>query len=185
MIKEGKIFLKLLRSEDIDYVCDILKDQDAKLISDDFGENIDVEKRKKIFKDILESNTFDKLHFLAYTVKSKKIIGYSFIAGIDWIKGSAELVVIVKNKYIGIGYGSIINLALIDYCFKELNLKKVYCEIRIDNKNIPDRVDGDLMRSLPIESSNGILYHSYYYRELLKKDWVKNEMILNLRKSIN
>lgn len=187
MIKGGKIFLKLMRMEDITKVCQLLKSNSAKMISYDFGDEIDIESKEKELKNILESNTNNKFHFLAYTAKNKKFIGYAFVSSINWIKGSGELVVIVDDKYQGIGYGSLANIAMINYCFNELNLKKIYSKIRIDNDNIPDRIEGQLLRKVPSEKNDTgeVIYTDYYYREWLKKDWIKNELMVNFCNLMN
>ena len=187
MIKGGKVFLKLMRTEDISEVCKLLKSNSAKMISDSFGDKLNAESREKSLRDILESNTNDRFHFLVYTSKNKKVIGYVFVSNINWIDGSAELVVIVDDKYQGVGYGSIANIALVNYCFNELNLKKICSKIRVDNDNIPDRIEGQLIRKVPSEKNDtgDVICTDYYYREWLKKDWIKDEQVEKLCNLMN
>lgn len=187
MIKGGKIFLKLMRIEDISKACQLLKSNSAKMISDSFGDDMDAEDRQNSLKNILESNSNDRFHFLAYTTKGKKLVGYAFVSNINWIKGSGELALIVDDKYTGIGYGSLINITIINYCFNELNLKKVYSKIRTDNDNIPDRIKGQLLRKVLSGNNDatGAVYTDYYYREWLKKEWIKDELIVKFCNLMN
>lgn len=154
-----------MRAEDIPQVCELLKSNSAKMLSNSFGNDLDEKKVSNDFYNSLTSDINNKLIFLAYLKKSKKLLGYVSIINIDWVKGVAEISVIVHEKYQCIGYGPLINSAAIVYCFEELNLRKVYSKVRIDNTNIPDRINRQLFRKIPVGDGS---YIDYYYGEVIK-----------------
>jgi hypothetical protein len=64
---------------------------------------------------------------------------------------------------IGIGYGTLISKLTLKMCFEELNLNKVIYKIREDNNWIPNRVENQLTRNVPVNKDKA---YSYYYGEI-------------------
>lgn len=167
MIEHDRFYMKHMRTEDIPSVCELLKSCSAKMLSDNFGRDMDESRESNSFVSTLNDCSHKSMVFLVYLKKSGKLIGYATISKINWISSSAEISIMINDKYQFIGYGTAVYLRLSAYCFEELNLIKVYSKIRSDNTMLPDREKGQFVRKIPLGNGE---WRNYYYTELTKYD---------------
>lgn len=165
MIDCGRLYLKLMREKSIPETMELLKSGSAKMLNEDFGENLDPEIMYNWFYTRLSSTEEKDMLFLAYLKKSQKLVGYYSVSAINRINMSAAISIFIHDKYQAMGYGFMGASGLSDFCFKELNLVKVYLLIRNDNNSLPNRSQGQLYRKIPMGNNK---YFSYYYWEFLR-----------------
>ncbi len=165
MINKERLYLKLIREKDIPIITRLFKNENAKMLSFQYGDNLNEEAINKRFQQILYDER-NRLDFLVYLTKGT-LVGYVVLTRIDWITGTAELSTLIDDQYLYIGFGTIVMALVCDLCFEELNLNKVYYKIREDNEFIPSRVDNQILREVPIGDGN---IRSYYYGEIIKED---------------
>jgi RimJ/RimL family protein N-acetyltransferase len=75
------------------------------------------------------------INFGIYDKKTVKLIGDIGISSIDQKNKHAEIGMAIGDKnYWGKGYGTDLVKTILDYCFNELNLNKVYLDVWEENK---------------------------------------------------
>lgn len=76
-------------------------------------------------------------YFTVYDILTKKIIGVVSIKNIDWKTEKCELSFFIDNNYRSRGVTTKAVKLIIEYCFRDLQLNKVF--LRIAEKNIASR----------------------------------------------
>jgi len=171
-LKGEHIFLRALELEDLDFIYDIENNQDIWEIS-----NTITPYSKFLIKQYLENAHKDifevKQLRLVISTYENVAIGLIDIFDFDSLNKRAGIGVLIKdsnnrNK----GYGADALRLLINYCFTNLNLHQLYCNISEDNE----------------ASIN--LFKGHNFKEIgLKKDWniingvYKNEYLFQLIKN--
>lgn len=89
---------------------------------------------KEWFKNLKKDKS--QIHFAVVIKKTNKYIGNVSLRNINWKDRNGDLLIYIGDrKSWGQGYGSEILEIFIDYCFKVLNLHKVYLRVVAYNKN--------------------------------------------------
>ncbi|WP_160196915.1 GNAT family N-acetyltransferase [Senegalia massiliensis] len=167
MIYGRKIILKPLFEENISKVIEVLKGESSKYLSEKFGANMDEDKLYNYFYNNLTSVKSNNIYFLVLT-KSYKTLGYASIENINWVNGNAEYSILISENRLGLGYGSLVGQMIINFCFQELNLIKVYSKICLDN----NRLISQLRNKEEYQTINNVVIndkkYSYYYNEVIR-----------------
>ncbi|WDV45047.1 GNAT family protein [Clostridiaceae bacterium M8S5] len=169
MIYNNKFYISRMRIKDIPDVIKLLSTKPANMITQEYGECMDKEKKSMELKDILNSIRTDRIDMIIRKTKNNKVIGYAYICMINWVEKICQISIIIDEKYHCIGYGPLASREIIEYCFRELNMNKVSAKIRDDNSNIPERIGKPKYRNLPISKGK---YVDFYYTQ-----WVKHQKI--------
>ncbi len=169
MIRHERFYLEHMRIADIPAVCNLFKSDSTKMLFDNFGSDMDEIQVANIYANKLNSVDNNSILFLVYLKKSCRLIGYTSVTNIDYLNRCAEISIMIDEKYQYVGYGPLVSAEVINYCFEELNMIKVYSKTRVDNPWDPSPVGGQLIRKVP--AGNG-RYHDYYHREIFKTEWV-------------
>lgn len=165
MLNKSRLYLKQIREKDIPLVCELFKMENGKMLSFEYGEDLNERDISNVLVQILNTpgNRLDCLVYL----KNGALVGYTALVNIDWIKGSTELVTLIDEKYLYVGFGTIIMSLVCDLCFEELNLNKIYYKIREDNYFLPSRIENKILREVPVKNDK---IQSYYYGEIIKSE---------------
>ncbi|MFZ5351462.1 MAG: GNAT family N-acetyltransferase [Bacillota bacterium] len=166
MLDFDRFYIRTMRTKDIPFIIKLLQSKSAKMLSLDFGDDSDVQSIEEHLQKQLAENS-SSLTFVAFLKKSNNLLGYIAIQEIDWMYGTGELSIIIDEKYQSIGYGVLVLNCIAEYCFKELNLAKLCSKIRYDNTFIPERVEGQLLRDIPIYEGYKT---SFFYSDIIRED---------------
>ena len=94
--------------------------------------NTEEKARKHIKKSLKDKQSFEWGLFLK---ENGELIGIVELDHLSWFNHNAgEMSHHIKRKYQKQGYGTESATALINYCFKKMNLKKIYADTNPDNK---------------------------------------------------
>lgn len=79
----------------------------------------------------------DQSHYYVYAICDRNddsVIGLANLDGINYVNGNTEIGIAITNeKKRGAGFAKESLSLLIDYCFNELRLHRVYCRVMADN----------------------------------------------------
>lgn len=174
MIEHERFYLAHMRMDDISAVCNLFKSDSTKMLSDNFGSDIDEVQVSNIYAGKLNNvDSNCSILFLVYLRKSRRLIGYTAIASIDYMNRCAEISIMIDEKYQYVGYGPLVSAEVVNYCFEELNMTKVYSKTRVDNPWDPYSMSGQLIRKVPVGDGT---YHDYYYREIPRSEWIDRRL---------
>lgn len=165
MIDIGRMYLKLMRTEEIPMANELLKSSSAEYLSREFGSDMNILESEQKFRDRLIDCNSTSLLFLLYFKKSKKLIGYLAVAGINWVNSSAEMSIFIDDKFQKTGLGSMASAALAKYCYEELNIVKLYAKVKKHNSNVSRKAYGQMYKEIPKDDNTS---YSYYYAEMIR-----------------
>jgi len=161
----GRFYLRTMRIKDFDNVCALFSYESAKMLSESYGSSMKKEDLYNSLQSKLCGNVKNCLFFLAFLKKSGNLLGYASVNNIDWVKGCGEISTLIDEKYQFLGYGTMLTYAVVSYCYKTLNLIRIYSKIRSDNDFLPERAEGQVLRCVPDDMDH---IYDYYYVEHLK-----------------
>ncbi len=133
-LKGKNIYLRALEPGDLDFLYDIENDEDIWTIG-----NTRTPYSKYVLKAYLENAHKDihevkQLRLVICTKRGRKI-GLIDLFDFEFHHRRAGLGLVIRNEEDrGKGYGKEALSLLVDYCFKQLNLNQVYCNIGADNE---------------------------------------------------
>ena len=168
-LKGEHIFLRALEPEDLDFIYEVENDETIWEISN----------TRTTYSRFLLKQYLDHAHKDIYEVKqlrlvissySDEVLGLIDVFDFDFDNRRAGIGILIKNENNrGKGYGSEALRLLTNYCFKQLHLHQLYCNISEENE-----------ASLKLFTNQG------FNTIGLKKDWnligdcYKNEYLLQL-----
>lgn len=151
-----------------------LSEKDQERI-DQWNQDIEVTKYREVYK--LDDKKLSSFNFGIYDQKSQKLIGDIGVSSIDSKNKSAEIGMAIGDKnYWSKGYGTDLVKTILNFCFKKLDLNKVYLDVWEENKiaigcylKCGFKKDGVLREHVFKDGK----YHDKWIMSILKKEWKK------------
>ena len=138
-----------------------------------WNKDSEVSQYREIYQ--LKAKKLSHIGFGIYDQESSKLIGDIGISLIDPKNKHAEIGMTIGDKsYWGKGYGTDLVKTILNFCFKILDLNKVYLDVWEENKRAIDcylkcgfKRDGVLRDHVFREG----IYHNKWIMSILKREW--------------
>jgi len=127
MLKTNRITLTSITEDDLPVLFDWINDREQVLLNAPYKPIVD--SRHRAWFDSIQTRN-DLVIFGIRLLETNKLIGSCQLHNINYIHRSAELQIrLGDNSEWGLGYGTEAVRLLLDFAFKDLNLKKVHLHV--------------------------------------------------------
>lgn len=171
MLISKRLILRPIEKEDLEEIRNWKNDPEIKRSLGGFSFGFS----KKDIVDWYKGNKKNDYRWSITIKKTKRLIGFTGIYNIDNVNRNAEFGILIGDKKsYGKNYASEVTNTVLEYCFNELNLNKVYLEVLADNipaikvyKKNNFRIEGKLRKHIYRDGKYidyyimGILIHEY------------------------
>lgn len=168
-----KITLRPLELNDMPLLNKIINDKEISDMVVGWSKPVTMEEQNTWFKNLVNDKN------IRYAICEKEAaIGTATIRNIDWKNRSAALDIKIDKNFTKKGYGCETITLLIEYCFNELNMNRIYVNILKHNKASEKLFAkcGFVNEGMQKEAvyKNGE-YHDLLMYSILKKDYQRHD----------
>jgi RimJ/RimL family protein N-acetyltransferase/acyl carrier protein len=137
----------------------------------------------KTEKNNFENETFQKF-WLLVDIKKNKLIGTAKLSNIDPVRKSVEWGYGINSRFWGNHYILSVQLALLNYVFRKLNLNRLYGNTHINNTRVISGIEklGFIKEGVKSDyyfNKDKKKFFDAYSYSLLRKDFIKNNISKN------
>jgi len=135
MIKGEKVYLTAINEDSLEQLREWRNSPKLKQYFREYREISDVSQKRWYENYVL--NDCQQIHFEIHVNRTKKMVGYCCLTGINWINKTAEFSIYLGDSTsYGHGYGiDALNL-LLNHAFNDVNLNKIWGEVFVNNPAI-------------------------------------------------